>query len=68
MVNGLDTGRRVVVRAADEFYEFINGQEFTLSAWHPTGMAICHKPSPEFEGVTLEFLVPPQQLEIAPNE
>lgn len=63
MVSPENIGARVCVRAADDFYAFINGKEGVIDRFE-SGHAVIRTPSTEFEGVELQFLIPPDQLEI----
>ncbi|AXS79865.1 hypothetical protein [Dechloromonas sp. HYN0024] len=63
MVDGLDIGKRVVVKTDDTFYEFINGWECTIDRFE-SGFAVISRPSDEFQDTTLVFYVPPESLEL----
>lgn len=69
MLTEADIGKRVVVNTAalqsteQEFYKYINGWECTLDSFE-SGYAVIKRPSPEYEGVTLEFKIPPNGLEL----
>ncbi|MGZ5817888.1 MAG: hypothetical protein ACXWJD_03990 [Burkholderiaceae bacterium] len=56
------TGARVRIVAADEFYAYVDGWEGVIPfpCWK-SGYVIVHCKA---EGRTLEFLVPPDQLQV----
>lgn len=63
MVAGEDVGRTVVIRAADEFYEFINGWAGILAGFE-SGYGVVNVADESVDGGFKQFLVPPEQLEL----
>lgn len=61
MVTDDHIGMEVIVKAADDFYKFIDGWQFFLYGFD-IGMAVVTKPSPEFPDVELIFYVDPEQV------
>ncbi len=58
-----DTGRAVIIRAADSFYAFVDGWRGTL-AEIVGSMGRVEVPNKHVESGKLEFFVPLEQLEI----
>lgn len=52
-------GAAVVVRAADDFYQFIDGWRGTAAGWEQGHVVV----KVHHQGVDKVFLVPPEQLE-----
>lgn len=59
MVTGEQIGRAVVIRAADDWYRFVDGWAGILARFE-SGMGVVEV---EHEGITKTFLVPPDQIE-----
>lgn len=63
MITEADIGRRVVVAASGEFYQFIDGWRGTLEKF-VNGQCEVHVPSEEVTSGHLTFLIPPEQLRL----
>lgn len=64
MIGEQHIGREVRVKAADDFYAFIDGRTGTVQSFE-SGHAMIRCQSEEFDDVDLFFVVPPDQLELA---
>lgn len=62
MVGPDDIGAAVVIAAADDFYSYVDGWRGTLDRFDECGRGVVLVPSPEFEGLILQFPVPPDQI------
>jgi len=62
MISAEHIGRPVRIKAADDFYAFVDGKTGLLHGFE-SGYAVVLSPSDEFPESELRFLVPPEQLE-----
>jgi len=63
MVTIKDTGRAVIIRASDAFYQFVNGWSGILSGFN-AGCGVVQIPDISVDGGFKQLLVPPDQLEL----
>ena len=63
MITTEDIGKRVIIRAADDFYKFINGWVATLEGFN-SGHAVVNVPDETVDYGFKQFLVPPDQLDL----
>ena len=63
MIHQTDIGRQVIIRAADAFYEFVDGWTGLLTGFE-AGCAVVSVPDQTVAGGFKVFLVPPDQVNL----